>query len=249
MKMIRNAVLLTALSSLWACSSSGDAVDIGDSKTGQKLEDYAAVWEGYAEAYTFADGSDRVRLTLDAEGNGSLEIGDSPALPVATDPDVGYPASLDNDPFQLAKLFPGALYPIETATVAAARVQLSINPWQIESDWCALQTSFAVVRGGATVYQCLPGDGAGRFGGSCTYFDGEDELPVDCAKRALCTQPNFNGCACDATSCSVYQPPTAALTQIDAALEDTGDSLVGTLKFGEGVGPSTTVRLKRLASE
>jgi hypothetical protein len=32
-------------------------------ETGERLSDYAASWDGYAEAFNFASGSDRVRLT------------------------------------------------------------------------------------------------------------------------------------------------------------------------------------------
>lgn len=152
----RGLCLWAALSSAWACSSGSAPVDIGDGKIGEKLEDYAAHWEGYAEAYDFADGSDKVRLTLDAAGNGRLEIGDSAPLPKATEPDVGYPAAYSGEPTleQFSTLFPGFAYTISTATVESARIRFSLNPWQIERDWCALQTP----------YDSQDGSGAGSGG-------------------------------------------------------------------------------------
>src|SRR4051812_34615530 len=94
----RNVLLLVALASPFACSSatsrtSEEPIDIAKGRIGERLEDYAAHWEGYAEANSFADGSDKVRITLDASGDGTLEIGDSAPMPPATDPSVGYPPS------------------------------------------------------------------------------------------------------------------------------------------------------------
>ena len=75
-----------------AACSDGNPVDLGHREA--QLSDYAATWDGYAEAYTFREGSsDRVRITLDATGVGTLEVGDAPLDPVPTDPEVGLPAS------------------------------------------------------------------------------------------------------------------------------------------------------------
>ena len=38
------------------------------------------------------DGSDRVRLTIAANGQGTFEVGNAALLPPPTDPNVGYPA-------------------------------------------------------------------------------------------------------------------------------------------------------------
>ena len=63
-------------------------------------------------------------------------------------------------------------------------------------------------------------------------------------KFALCTGANVQACSCDATGCSVSEGGNHTL--FDAALEDAGDSLVGTLKIGFEPGNNLTVRLKRL---
>jgi len=241
-------LVLAALSTTWACSSGSAPVDIGDSRTGQNLDDYAAVWEGYVEAARFADGSDRVKVRLDASGNGSLEIGDSGALPTATNGDIGYPATFDGTQGQVESLFPGASYPITGAIVESKRLRFSVNPWEVERDWCSLQTSYAVVEGTETRYRCVPGHQVYvPVLAACTYNDGTVDVPVDCMKFALCTGPNLQACSCDATGCAVYEAPPQAqgnYTHLDAALEDEGDSLVGTLRTGSG--RNMTVRLKRL---
>ncbi|MES1208404.1 MAG: hypothetical protein ABUS79_20900, partial [Pseudomonadota bacterium] len=59
-------LLLGLLAAPFGCSSGGD-VNIGDTQNvGAKLSDYAAEWDGYAEAYTFApSSSDHLHMTLD----------------------------------------------------------------------------------------------------------------------------------------------------------------------------------------
>src|SRR5450432_936374 len=83
-----------------AACSGGGAVNIGNTAViGSQLSDYAASWDGYAEAYTFMpDGSDRVRLTIDANGQGTLEVGNAALLPPPTDPNVGYRPALSSIP-------------------------------------------------------------------------------------------------------------------------------------------------------
>lgn len=249
MKTKGHWLVFAAVSTAWGCSSGNAPVDIGDSRTGQNLEDYAAVWEGYVEAASFADGSDKVKITLDASGNGSLEIGDSSPLPPPTNGDVGYPASFNGSAEQVEKLFPGVSYPITGAIVESERLRFSVNPWEVERDWCPLQTSYAVESGGETQYRCVPGSQM-WFGNiaACTYNDGTVDVPVDCMKFALCTFPNFHPCTCDATGCSPFEAPPELqqnYAHLDAALEDGGNSLVGTLKTGYDGSWTKTVRLKR----
>ena len=69
MNAVKWAIVGTLL--LVACGGEGP-VDIGNDVTGERLEDYVASWDGYAEAFDFGDGSDRVRIELDANGEGSL---------------------------------------------------------------------------------------------------------------------------------------------------------------------------------
>jgi hypothetical protein len=59
------------------CSSS-HKVDIGEGHeptavSGESLSDYAGVWDGYAEAFTWDDGTDHIRITLDSAGTGTLQ--------------------------------------------------------------------------------------------------------------------------------------------------------------------------------
>ena len=87
MKNVRTRALLALLCGAGfslACSGGG-AVNIGNTNVvGSQLSDYAATWDGYAEAYNFMpDGSDRVRLTIAANGQGTLEVGNAALLATA----------------------------------------------------------------------------------------------------------------------------------------------------------------------
>lgn len=247
--IVRNALLLVALGATSACSSvsstSGTPVEIDESRIGERLEDYAAHWEGYAEATTFADGSDKVTITLGPTGDGTLEIGDSAAMPQATDPTVGYPPRTGPEVgVDIQRLFPGVSYPISTATVESARIRFWINPWEIERDWCALQTSFPV-NGAAHDYLCVSAStGSWSFSTSTCYLnDGTSLVPVDCDKRELCW---IGACTCDEAGCSRHEDTSgqhAGYTRLDAVLDDAGESLVGTLKIND---TAMTVRLHRL---
>src|SRR5262245_32135807 len=89
---IAQRVLVPACLVLGACSA--DPVNLGDGRLGvdrSALSSYAAVWEGYAEAYEFSSGSDRVRLVLDANGAGTFSFGVGEPLPQPTDPDAAFP--------------------------------------------------------------------------------------------------------------------------------------------------------------
>jgi len=283
----RNAFLLgAALSTGWACASANAPVDIGDGRKGERLEDYAAHWEGYAEAYNFADGSDKVKLTLDASGNGTLQIGDSAPLPVATDPSVAYPASFTGTGAldEYTKLFPGFAYAIDTATVESARIRFTLNPWQVAHDWCSLQTAYdtqavaggsggaggagGVNRGGAGGDGAVPpgylvgpdsgGYGLGRYrclpnfersiSDVCSYSVNGTPASVDCEKAELCLS---GVCSCDTQGCDYYQPPSGAYAtraKLDAALDEAGNSLVGTLKISNAAQVAVTVRLHRVSN-
>ncbi len=211
-QIARNVLLLAALSASCACSSGSAPVDIGDSRTGQKLEDYAAHWEGYVEASDFSDGSDQVKLTLDATGNGTLEIGDSTPLPPITDRDATpYGVKLH----AMSALVPGVSYAIHAATVESARIRFSVNPHEVDRDWCALQTSYpANFDNGVTVYACVPPDGSHRTTGRTRQqlcHPSWSPPPVGrffCSTYFGCTSfPGPNLCSCDAQGCSVFEYP------------------------------------------
>jgi hypothetical protein len=93
---------LAVLLSLAIGCSGSHKVDVGEGHeptavTGESLMDYAGVWDGYAEAFTWNDSTDHVRITLDETGKGTFEVGEADPLP-PPDPDHGYPPGSD-DPY------------------------------------------------------------------------------------------------------------------------------------------------------
>src|SRR6185369_16576824 len=157
-------VLISGASSGLGCSTDGP-VDIGSRQMiGSQLTDYAATWDGYAEAFNFwPDGSDRVRLVVDGSGHGTLEIGDAAPIPPATDPNVGYPPggystfSPVNVGAQgrLAPLVEGFRYPLHGVAVDADRIHLGVDPADLYTGWCPLQTSYPA-DAAQGFYSCLP---------------------------------------------------------------------------------------------
>jgi hypothetical protein len=139
-----------------ACSGGGGKVNIGDTNAvGSQLSDYAASWDGYAEAYAFTpDGSDRVRLTIAANGQGTLEVGNQTLVAPPTDPNLGYPpGNEDLKDTPTPPVWEGVLYPIYGAQVQTNRIQIGIKPNDYYAAWCALQTPSAFA------YQTTPLDG------------------------------------------------------------------------------------------
>ena len=222
-----------------ACGNS-EPVNIGDiAKLGASLSDYQGTWDGYVEASEFADGSDRIRISLDANGNGVIEVGDSAALP----PPVagkGYPLQDPNDPecqsplsaSKIGSLIPGFSYPVTAAKVEERRVRFSTASSDLYREWCALMTPVLdEVNSTATdpVYSCLPNT-TGFFVDEQCYLDTE---PVDC-----CLLTCLNVCECDSDGCTA---PDDQDVSFDGALQADGNELEGTLAIGDRM----TVRLMR----
>jgi hypothetical protein len=250
----------TLLALAWGAGASlgcsgGGAVNIGNTSViGSRLSDYAATWDGYAQAYTFMpDGSDRVRLTVGADGQGTLRVGNAALLPAPTDPNVGYPGAGQPDLLIGPNdgLSGGVIYPIYAAQVQEDRIQAGLKPNDYYGAWCALQTSYYILDGYVNsgdagyvqnfVYSCVPGaggvssgDGADRqcFTQISSADASSSDQQVDCGKFTLC---NRNVCACTASSCAsgpvvpAGTLPSGYPVELDAALDGTGKTLTGTL--------------------
>jgi hypothetical protein len=220
---------------------SGSSVNIGNTNAiGSQLSDYAATWDGYAEAYTFMpDSSDRVRLTIGADGHGTVEVGDTALLPPPTDPNVGYPsAGQPQFAYGLnSGLAGGALYPIYAARVQESRIQAGLKPNDYYGAWCALQTPYYVLTGymssglappdggygGAPgagevpiyAYSCMPGAGGGASGTGADQQCFTQNSSVDGGYTDYPVDCGkfalctYGVCSCTATSCTA-SPVVAA---------------------------------------
>jgi len=260
------SVLLLAVAPA-GCSNGGDGnVNIGNTQVvGAQLSDYVATWDGYAEAYTFSpDGSDRVRVMIDGDGHGTLEVGNAALLPAPTDPNVGYPPGTDSNGLTgvigpSPGLTEGFLYPIYATQVQANRIQLGANPGDLYAAWCALQTPIPYyetelpadagkvtsIPGASdagtveTYYTCLPNEPSMTGANGCTQTAPDGTVtPVDCGKLVLC---QFSAvCQCSASGCVSQQiaagtPVASYPVELDGALDPTGTMLTGTLTLGQRI--------------
>jgi len=230
----RRLVPYALVLSSFGCMSS-EPVDLGDDtpkSLGAALSDYAGSWDGYAEAYKFDDGTDRVRLQLAGDGSGSLLLGEANP-PAEPDPDNGYPPDSDSsDWMKPVSVIAGFSYPIEGAAVKQNRIRFGSHSSELHRQWCSLQTPFPDDRD-PDYYACLPNTGFSWVDDSCTLGDGS---VVHCGKLA-CRQL----CECTQDECHVLD--SGADIEVDAALEGDGDDFVGTLVL---LGERVTVRLTRM---
>ena len=237
-----------------ACSGSEDKIDIGDRDVtviGASLTDYAGTWDGYAEAYEFSSGSDRVRITLDASGNGTVEFGDAAPL-VPTDPEIGFPPVVW--PLEMASisglsagaggipLKEGFEYAVSNPSLEERRFRFGVGMGEIIAPWCELQTSYEL---GPGYFSCSPPPASRPSidGGICSVSEtpGGATVPADCGWTERCYARQ---CTCDAVGCVAN--PELGTASFDATLENNGADLVGTLSFPAplpGGSGTTTTRL------
>lgn len=232
-----------------ACGGEPPRVDLGSNVA--KLSDYAASWDGYAEAEKFPTGnSDRVRLLLDATGAGTLEVGEGAPLPVPTQAEGGYLTDgVMHAQEDIALFRDGFKYPVHAARVDAGRIRLGIDPLEIFGAWCAFAppvTNSGVPSG----YSCAAEGGGFSFDPMVCDYQYTDAngvhqmITVDCGIYLTCI--GRNPCTCSATSCGPHViegdvgDPDAYPIVIDGAIDATGSSVTGTLAIKDG---GTTERI------
>ncbi len=252
------AVSLFALLGLVAgCSGSDDKIDIGDrnvTEVGAKLTDYAGTWDGYAEAYEFKSGSDRVRITLDGAGNGTVEFGDVPPLVMSNNPEIGFPpVDWDTELVSISglqmgegavPLKEGFNYTVADSSLTERRFRFGVAMGEIIAPWCALQTSYEAHNWSPTTYLCAPSPSP--YPPSCTVSELQGGTvvsePADCDWAARCY---FQHCTCTASGCAAN--PELGTASFDATLENGGADLVGTLSIPAPVrGSQSTTTKTRL---
>ncbi len=252
----RTALLSGLVVLAFGCSKGG-TLNIGNSGgKDPQLADYVGSWDGHAEGWSFGSNcSDRVRLTIDAQGAGTLQVGDTTLAP-ATNPNLEYPPGAagfpPNDPAN--ELWEGFPYPTHLTRIEAGRLQFGVDTFDIFSAWCALQTPDEVY----CTPNYLPGENRAATidlpdgGTECTLAasDGANPQTIDCGKLQFCI--GVHPCDCDQSSCASRSPDVGATapaqyfynwdTGLDAQLE----SMTGTLVVD--VAERVTVHLTRVAT-
>jgi hypothetical protein len=228
MMNVKRLVALGGLAVLVTACSSDSKVDIGDGSTSQGLSAYADSWDGYVEAHQFEDDSDRVRLTVDSNGEGQVRLGDTALLET---PSPGDPAPA-MDPSAATDF----AYPI-AARLEEQRLRFEVDLSQRYQAWCELQTPLPEPYSPEQpdIYACARHIGVQfESDGSCSLLDTHET--VDCSSHQACQ----SWCACTEESCTAVTggPEAHALDlettpgiAFDVALSEDGEELTGTLLF------------------
>jgi hypothetical protein len=243
----RLSALLPLFSLLAAtgCSDSdqGD-LDVGDETRvlGAALYDYAANWDGYAEAYQVpGDRTDRVRLVLDEAGVGTLRFGEAELFPAPSQPEEKYPPVVGDEQNAEAALEQvweyylrsGFEYPVTGAQVTDQRLQLTVELSSMMDPWCALVTIDV-----APDFICGDDGFSSGFDENGGYHCNTGTMlqtPIDCNVAAQCSQ-----CDCDGATCVGRD---RGVLLFDAALTENGNGLEGTLLTDQG--ERVTIRMTR----
>ncbi|WP_438019783.1 hypothetical protein WMF18_12270 [Sorangium sp. So ce315] len=159
-----------------------------------------ARWEGYVENFKFRSGSDVIQIDIESvEGEsiqGKVRFGAGPSLAPPTDGDVGYPPSSDPLPeYDIGLPYEAFDFTILGAQLTDRRLRFSIDPRELWTGWCELQTSYPMSPG-SDAYKCMPNTSI-KWGSDGCELDGQ---PVDCGYMNLC---RYWVCDCQASGCTV----------------------------------------------
>lgn len=228
--------LLAAIAALAGCSD--DPVSLGGEVAVDRsaLSSYAAVWEGYVEAFTFRSGSDRVRLVLDGNGQGTLTLGEGTPRPMPTNAEDPFPdlQSVEIDALLNDNTLEGFGHEIASALVEEDRLRVRTQPTNVYGEVaCALQTPTGPnCEDAGCSYSCVPNNAHAFAYRDDRCFDATDGTELSCKTMDLC----LNNCTCTSTECFAQYPGYAII--LDGALDEAGTKLVGSLD-------AHTVRLTR----
>ncbi len=176
-------------------------------------------WVGYIESYQFPDGSDSAHMTIAPAPGGGLAatvlLGDAPALPPPTNPDIGPVPGLIGYPYYDAgtPLGTGEAVSMTAQSISydGDTLSLGLTLEEPSAQWCAIQTRIYgwQADGGGPPYGCLPNSPhVDDLQNGCSQTDPSTDasVPVDCEKIGLCLGAGVTGtniCECSATECHV----------------------------------------------
>jgi len=247
------------------CSQGKEVIgDQPSTQTKTGLAAYAANWDGYIEAYNFADGTDRVRITVNEAGTGTLRFGEADLLPTPTDPNAKFPADFPMCQWgcyvvsALPDVWDGFQFSLNGVRVETERLRATAANKEVFAKWCSLQTSHRdYYSGGYSCATCTS-----NFGGDdstikdtcsvaspCPAYAADagsvNFVPTLCEDQLLCVGSSGTviaevdqTCFCDANGCSIGTP--AQNITLDGALSEDQQTFTGTLALPKGSGTTTT---------
>jgi hypothetical protein len=209
--------LVAAIALAGACSEG--EVKIGeqaDAQVRSGIDSFSANWDGYIEAYTFSDGSDRVRISIKEDGKGTIRFGNEEIWPQPTNASDTYPpyfppaAGLPNGT-DMPMIWSGYLFDLKNVQVETDRLRANALSTQLFENLCKLQTTYLLEPG---IYACLPCDFAVDYktvsvdGGEASIMcrsltspcwgatdaTGTEwaSVPITCEQEALCANGDYN---------------------------------------------------------
>jgi hypothetical protein len=171
--------------------------------TDEALEEFVGVWEGVEENFTFEPIQParlEIRGASASDVCGSFLYGELNAPPRATDPNVGYPPEPWgwNRPPRSVRLG----FPYEVAGGArATTLRISISPFEIWKDWCAMQPPVFDLDG--NVYPTCVENASGHRNddGTCTFETDRGPVIYSGGKCDLCRMGPAAVCSCTDAGC------------------------------------------------
>lgn len=229
-------VMALVASSTLGCS--GQAVDLGplpgSMDSGPIVTvppSLAGTWTASASGAEFLSPPKPLRLELEANGNGTLLVGQQ-ELPPPTDPAVGSPPEAEADAAQSTvlsvHLYEGVNYTLTGVQTDGTHLHFVLDAAEAFDPLCAIEPSLLTDVG----YRCIENWGGGvRHTGStkrCFQTDPDTgvDRDVDCLVVTLCQLDAEHGCACTDSGCTTNHA-SAAHALFDLTLSADGNTLSG----------------------
>jgi hypothetical protein len=172
------------------------------SSCGGPTFDPEVTYDGWAEHHRFRSGSDRVRVMLEDNPDGTVSgfalFGEASHLDPAPS-DANACDWLCDEPWASGHLGvqEGFTYAVSNVERSTTRLRFEINRVEPIDPFCRLQTPVRRFEGAESRWGCLPNEGAGVGPSGC--YTGEHQ-PVSCCKLFACDL-GVPACECDADEC------------------------------------------------
>lgn len=224
--------LLLGATALVVAGCSGGKVDIGDegdASTGggnSKLAAFEGSWDGEIDLWEAESGSNRVRIELDADGQGTVRFGDRPIESAADHP---YPndASVPDHDSPSDNPVESAFYPVRGATLDEGRLEFFVELGDLFDGFCTAQAEITPSCDPPTPF------GTSSSSDACSFKapDGDDvwsEVEVPCYRVTFCY--HWRACECSEDTCEARD-----FHEIEFRMERLEGQMTGEVHLGGSV--------------